>query len=433
MESSPPKVSRTTEASSPRTAIIQSSSLSTLQKRLKSILMDEVFHKVTVRDVQIHLSLKRTFIVTFDQNRSVLVRSSPILARALANSEMSEIELNFETENEMEACAEMLVLMNYENEKHFKRIRRADVTRILGLLKASNAMEFKEGIISCLDYLEAVPWEEDDMQTIVSALKDLEAHNWMVDIVLQRVPATPQITDSVPPLFFNLLEAVLKSKHPSVLTKMRTVMSELLIHVREMAQPGEDALFHDLNVMLCSLVDPLITACTQEVNQMGDNDNGISNVDPIQSGCDSILLLFEIMVTADMGNILADVWAEQHDLEEQYNKLESSKRYPITLITSYIFTAIGNGLILVKMDSKYNLLRTWLPGLYTDFGLLRNISGFNVEEVEVGLAKTFLTLSSDHQKEYFLQWFSNYVTLGDDCPDLSLTFLKWWRIKSVSV
>ncbi|WJX33113.1 hypothetical protein P8452_21356 [Trifolium repens] len=73
--------------------------------------------------------------------------------------------------DDVEVYVETLRLMYYKDLR--KKLMKEDVSKVLGILKVSAAIGFDAGILSCLEYLEAAPWAEDEEDKVASLLSEL--------------------------------------------------------------------------------------------------------------------------------------------------------------------------------------------------------------------------------------------------------------------
>jgi len=54
-------------------------------------------------------------------------------------------------------------------------------------LQVAELLGFRACIISCLDYLEAVPWVGEEEENVISSVRNLQSENYGVSPVLKRV------------------------------------------------------------------------------------------------------------------------------------------------------------------------------------------------------------------------------------------------------
>lgn len=89
---------------------------------------------------------------------------------------------------------------------------------------------FEEGIKSCLEYLEAVPWSEDEETTVISCIEELNLPGSTTTSVLQRVSSTePSMSISITEnIFYELLNGNLLAKDDKAHREMKSVIRRLI-------------------------------------------------------------------------------------------------------------------------------------------------------------------------------------------------------------
>ena len=129
---------------------------------------------------------------------------------------------------------------------------------------------FDAGISSCLEYLEAVPWSEDEEEKVLSHLSQLEIHGSMTE-VLQRVSSEPSTSARADDVFLKLLSGVLQAKDDKARREMKTLISGLLkedsFDDDNRFDVSKDTLYHLRHRRLSSLV-----LCLSEATCMESRD-----------------------------------------------------------------------------------------------------------------------------------------------------------------
>lgn len=287
---------------------------------------------------------------------------------------------------------------------------------------------FDAGIISCLEYLEAVPWSEDEEEKVVSHLGQLRLHNSMGE-VLQRVSAEPSTSTMPDDIFLRLLTGILQAKDEKARREMKTLIARLL---RDEAPDNsdrhgvsKDTLYHLCHRCLSSLVLCLseATTCMDESKR----DRG-AIMGEIAREADNMQWIVNILIDKKMGEDFVKLWADQKELALLHSKIPTMYRHEISKITAQLCIAIGRGHLLVPKDNRYSLLSTWLEALYEDFGWMRRACrSVDKKLVEDGLGQTILTLPLPQQQAILLNWFDRFLNKGDDCPNIQRAFEVWWR------
>ncbi|XP_016462504.1 BTB/POZ domain-containing protein At5g60050 [Nicotiana tabacum] len=393
-------------------------------ERVSKVLADAPFPRVG--DVRLTVAARDGFKVSMDVHRRVLIGRSRFFAEKLKSNGSHSVEIL--DCDDVEVYVETLVLMYCEDLK--KKLIGEDVSKVLGLLKISSAIMFDDGVLACLEYLEAVPWTIQEEEKVVSHLSQLQLPDSAADM-LQRVVAEPSTSPSSDDILQRLLTGVLHAKDDKARKEMKTVISRLLRENASSSSSREsnldisrDSLYHLCHRCLTSLI-----LCLSEATSADDNrqDRGVL-MGEIAREADNLQWLVDILIDRKMGDEFVNLWAEQKELSVLHSKIPTMYRHEISKITAQLCVAIGRGNLLVPKEVRYSLLSTWLESLYEDFGWMKR-AGRSIDKklVEEGLGQTILTLPLAQQQTILLKWFDRFLNKGDDCPNIQRAFEIWWR------
>lgn len=282
---------------------------------------------------------------------------------------------------------------------------------------------FKKGIKSCLEYLEAVPWSEDEEQTVVSCIEKLDLPGSTATLVLQRVSSSEPSTSTriTNHIFLKLLTGVLQAKDDKARREMISVIFRLIREEADHDVPKDtlNSLCHRclLSLILC------LSEVTSHMNDPGDLIGEIAR----EAG--NLLWIVDILIEKKICDEFVKLWAEQKALANLHSKIPAMYRHEISKTTAQICVGIGKGKILVKRETRFSVLKTWLEALYDDFGWMRRASSRSVDwkTVEDGLSQMILTLSLRQQQVILMKWFDRFISKGDECPNVQRAFEVWWR------
>ncbi|XP_060170220.1 BTB/POZ domain-containing protein At5g60050 [Lycium barbarum] len=393
--------------------------------RVFKVLADAPFP--AVGDVRLTIAARDGFKVSMDVHGHVLVERSRFFAEKLKRNGSHSVEIL--DCDDVEVYVETLVLMYCDDLK--KRLIGEDVTKVLGLLKIASAIMFDDGVLACLEYLEAVPWSQQEEEKVVSHLSQLQLPDSAADNILQRLVAEPSTSSRSDDILQRLLTGVLQAKDDKARREMKKVISRLLrenscnnkSHESNL-DISRDTLYHLCHKCLTSLI-----LCLSEATSVDDNrqDRGVLMGD-IAREADNLQWLVDILIDRKMGDEFVKLWAEQKELSVLHSKIPTMYRHEISKITAQLCVAIGRGNLLVPKDVRYCLLSTWLESLYDDFGWMKR-AGRSIDKnlVEEGLGQTILTLSLAQQQTILLNWFDRFLNKGDDCPNIQRAFEVWWK------
>lgn len=286
---------------------------------------------------------------------------------------------------------------------------------------------FDLGVMSCLEYLEAIPWTEDEQEEIVSQLGHLQLHQSATEVLLRVSSSSPSTAARADDIFMNLISGVLQAKDDKARREMKSLLSNLLnenaYSDSNKVDVSKDTLYHLSQRCISSLI-----LCLSEANDMPERpDRGVF-MSKIAREADNIQWIVDILICKRMGDEFVKIWAEQKELAALHSKVQIIYRYEISRITAQLCIGIGRGHILVPKDIRFSLLSTWLEALYDDFGWMkRGSKSVDKKLVEDGLSQTILTLPLLQQQVLLLNWFDRFLNKGDDCPNIQKAFEIWWR------
>ncbi|KAF8061220.1 hypothetical protein N665_1210s0003 [Sinapis alba] len=375
-------------------------------------------------DVKLTVVGKDGYRVTMDVHRKVLSEKSRFFMEKMSCRREKGVSHMVEISecDDVEIYVETVVLMYCDDLK--KKLVGENVIKILALLKVSAAISFDEGVMSCLEHLEAAPWSEDEEEVVVSCLDELHLPEDSVALILQRVSSEPTRarTDDI---FLKLLTGVLQAKDDKARREMKVLVFKL---IREEAdhEVSKDTLYGLCHRCLTSLVLCLSEVTTQ-MNDPGKDRGALMG--EIAREADNMLWMVDILIEKKMCDEFVKLWADQKELADLHSKIPTMYRHEISKITAQICVGIGRGRILVNRETRFAVLNTWLEALYDDFGWMRRLSSRSLDRklVEDGLSQTILTLSLRQQQVILMKWFDRFLSKGDDCPNVQRAFEVWWR------
>ncbi|KDP44149.1 hypothetical protein JCGZ_05616 [Jatropha curcas] len=376
-------------------------------------------------DVRLTVIGKDGYRVSFDVHKRVLMEKSGFFREKLRDGEkgvMHSVEIS--ECDDVEVYMETLVLMYCDDLK--KRLLGEEVTKVLQLLKVSAAIMFDVGIMSCLEYLEAVPWSEDEEEKVISYLGQLQLNDSATE-VLQRVSSELSTTNA-DDIFLRLLNGVLQAKDDKARREMKTVISRLF---REDSSDNDSRLDVSKSTLysLCHGCLSSLVFCLSEATCMDDakrDRGGLMN--EIAREAENLQWIADILIDKKAADEFVKLWADQKELASLHPKVPTIYRHEISKITAQLCIAIGRGQILVPKETRFSLLSTWLEALYEDFGWIRRAcKSVDKKLVEDGLGRTILTLPLLQQQAILLNWFDRFLNKGDDCPNIQRAFEVWWR------
>ncbi|EPS62176.1 hypothetical protein M569_12618 [Genlisea aurea] len=423
-----------------------------LQDRISSALSRAPFRTAArwgIADVKLTLaavgddddddSPEEGFRVSVDVHRRVLAARSRFFAERLRRSGPHSVEIL--DCDDVAAYLEAIVLMYLHPDELKTSLLEWDVSKVLSLLKICSAVMFEDGIASCLEFLEAVPWSEEEQDSVVTRLNELRIDASRTDPVLQRLISSEPSTSSTPDeVFLKLSSGVLDAKDEKARRQMKALVFDLLRDDRNNNSSSSSSKKRQAGAaygvamrrLFCRCLDSLI-ACLSAVSDSPEENRG-ARMAEIGRRADNLQWIVGILIDRKMGEEVARVWADQEELAALHSRVPAMYRHEISRVTAQLCVSIGKGEVLAPKETRVRLLSTWLEALYDDFAWMR--AAMDRKGIEEGLCRTVLTLPLAEQQAVLLRWLDRYVDGGDGCPDMRRAFEIWWRrafVKQYSV
>ncbi|KAK7307579.1 hypothetical protein VNO77_40773 [Canavalia gladiata] len=380
-------------------------------------------------DMKVVLLGKQGFCVKLSVHRDVLTEKSSFFADKL--SEQSGLScLQIDDCEDVEIYVETVGLMYCKEMK--QRLMKQSVPRILRILKVAEFFGFCSCIQVCLDYLEAVPWNREEEEKVISTVLRLQGEGIGVSSVLKRVSS--DISNAPKDTLSHIVELVLKSKEEKGRREMKSIVLKLLRennnslpHSACSADICNDIIYRSCRSCLESLLSLFNQAAEPDFADIpGDNRETV--VKHIALEADNLSWLLEILVDKQAADEFTLMWANQQELAVLHGKLPIVFRHHVSCISGRLYVGIGRGELLPSKNTRQLLLQTWLQPLISDYNWLQHgCRSFDRKLVEEGIGRTILTLPLEDQQSILLSWVGSFLKTGDGCPNLQRAFEVWWR------
>jgi hypothetical protein len=276
--------------------------------------------------------------------------------------------------------------------------------------------------LSCLEYLEAAPWAEDEEDKVASLLSELRLESVGAVEVLKRVSTEVangyEEGNDNEEVLLKLIRVVLEGKDEKARREMKGLVSKML---------HENSSQNDLRKeSLYSACDDCLQLLRHHFLRAADSD--LQDVSQIARQADNLHWILDILIDRQIAEDFLKMWASESELSEAHSKVPAVHRFEVSRVTARLFVGIGKGQLLASKEARCLLLKTWLVPFYDDFGWMRRASkGLDRHIIEDGLSNTILTLPLSWQQEILLAWFNRFLNSGEDCPNIQRGFEVWWR------
>ncbi|WVZ62642.1 hypothetical protein U9M48_012362 [Paspalum notatum var. saurae] len=325
----------------------------------------------------------------------------------------------------------------------------AGVSRAIDVLEVSNeefiframwllfdwvcsSIMFSRGIRSCLTYIEAVPWNENEEEK----LKNLLARFTFDDAISQDILARlrPHSWKSSDDLTVQLIQSVTSSTNTGARKDMQSLVNGLLskssVYQKDSSGLNKDSLYQICYSCLESLVDLFeeATEPTYHIGQAVVVRGSKPLIERVSSQTENLNWLLDILVNNDIAEDFVELWAKQDRLISMHEQASAMIRYELSRISAGVFIALGKGKVQCRGEVRSLLFDGWFSIMLLDFGWLQRCSkGLDLRSLEENLGRGLLTLPLRQQQCFFEEWFQFYATKGAECPNLIRAFQVWWR------
>ncbi|KEH21112.1 putative chromatin remodeling & transcription regulator BTB-POZ family [Medicago truncatula] len=418
-------------SSMPKPQIIAQDRETLMMNRISELLSSRSpgnhFNDSSSSDIKLTLSSKDGFSVSMNVHRQILVAHSRFFSVKLSDrwtQSQQRSALPYLVEiadcDDVEVYVETLRLMYCKDLR--KKLMKEDVCKVLGILKVSAAIGFDAGVLSCLEYLEAAPWAEDEEDKVASLLSELRLESVGAVEVLKRVSTEVangnEEGNDNEEVLLKLIRVVLEGKDEKARREMKGLVSKML---------HENSSQNDLRKeSLYSACDDCLQLLRHHFLRAADSD--LQDVSQIARQADNLHWILDILIDRQIAEDFLKMWASESELSEAHSKVPAVHRFEVSRVTARLFVGIGKGQLLATKEARCLLLKTWLVPFYDDFGWMRRASkGLDRHIIEDGLSNTILTLPLSWQQEILLAWFNRFLNSGEDCPNIQRGFEVWWR------
>ncbi|KAK8672838.1 hypothetical protein V6N13_111197 [Hibiscus sabdariffa] len=382
-------------------------------------------------DVRLNLKRKNGEVMVLELNSAVLASNSEVFAGLIAGSsgkKMCRIEVP-EVEN-LGVFRETIELMFEEDIA--KRLIKIGVNRAIDTLEVAAGIMFRRGVLSCLKYLEAVPWTEHEEEKLRSLFTRFKFDDATSRDILARL-YSQQSTDTLQNLARHLVSSITTCSDTNARNELKSLVKGLLSKssVYEKEQPDinkED--FYSVCQSCLSVLVNLFEEASDAIphERTGKKEMGKPLIARISRQVDNLNWLLEILLDRQMAEEFVDLWAHQGNLLKLHERASPMVRYELSRVSAILFIAMGTGKLHCCWEARSGLLQAWFGPMLLDFGWLQRCrKGLDMKALEEAMGQTLLTLPLKQQYVLFMEWFRCFSKNGTECPNLSKAFQIWWR------
>ncbi|KAJ1265118.1 hypothetical protein BS78_08G054500 [Paspalum vaginatum] len=342
-------------------------------------------------------------------------------------------EVAVEGKVDVEAFREAVEMMLEDEDVStaMRRLARGGVTQAISVLEVSLSLMFDRGVNYCLEYLEAVPWNESEEEAIKKLLSHHSSYGTAFRNMLARLQ--PQRPASSAELVVELIDSITKGTNNYSRKEVRSLVNGILskssVYIKGDKELDKRSIYCICHSCLNSLVGLLEESSgSAHADQASVSSVGKGPLERIYKLVEDINWLVQILIDRQMTEEFVDLWANEKTLSSMHERVSPMIRHELSRISATVFIAMGSGKLHCSGHKRFSIFQAWFRPMLVDFGWLRRYpKGLNVTTLEEGIGQALLTLTLPQQQALFMEWFEAFSQQGRECPNLMRAFQVWWR------
>lgn len=286
---------------------------------------------------------------------------------------------------------------------------------------------FIRGVNSCLEYIEAVPWteeEEEKLRVLFTRVKFDEATIKDIMSRLCNVEAGSSEQDLAKQLVCSITSC---TNHNARRNELKSLVKGLLSKSSVYEKDSSDLDKEEIYSICCSCLASLVTLF-DEASCTFKSEGGKPLVERISREVDNINWLLEILLDRQMAEDFVSLWANQEALAKFHEVASPMVRYELSRVSALLFITMGTRKLQCGPEARSRIFQLWFGPMLSDFGWLQRCrKGLKIKVLEEAMGQVLLTLPLKQQYVLFMEWFRCFSKQGLECPNLSKSFQIWWR------
>lgn len=303
--------------------------------------------------------------------------------------------------------------------------------RAIDILQVSANIKFTRGVLSCLRYLEAVPWSEEEEEKLKRVCTKFKFDESTTREILARI----NFHDSVGPkqnlagqLVWSITNCENRKATKELKPMVKGLFSQSSVYVRNRPDISKEELYAASKSCLDSLVRVFEEASCSNPREENGRISDKPFIECISMQVDNINWLVEILLERQMAEEFVDIWTGQRELLKMHETASPMIRYELSRVSAILFLAMGNRKLHCRSESRLQVMRSWFAPMLLDYGWLQRCrKGLDMRDLDEAMGQVLLTLPLKQQYELFMEWFRCFSKQGTECPNLSRAFQIWWR------
>ncbi|CAI9753070.1 unnamed protein product [Fraxinus pennsylvanica] len=385
-------------------------------------------------DVRLNLKGKNGGSLILELSSEVLIENSVVFGDLFTDyrknlSGLCRIEVA-DVEN-LNVFRETIELMLDEDIE--KKLLKIGVFRAIDILEVSEGIKFGRGVSSCLKYLEAVPWTEEEEEKLRILFSKIKLDDGTTTDILARLCSLDSV-DSQQTLAKQLVWSITTCVNANARSELKSLVKGLLCKSSVYEKDFPDLNKEDIFAVCESCLSSLVSLFEEEASGTDPSEKSTKSerdkplLERISKQVDNINWLVDILLDQQMAEEFVDMWAAQVKLLKIHENASPMIRYELSRVSAMLFIAMGTRKLHCQSETRLGILRVWFRPMLSDFGWLQRCrKGLDIKALEEAMGQALLTLPLSEQYTLFMDWFQCFSKNGTECPNLSKAFQIWWR------
>ena len=291
---------------------------------------------------------------------------------------------------------------------------------------------FTKGVLSCLKYLEAVPWSEEEEEKLRSLFARFKFDDATTKDILARLYPLDSGGDAQGNLARQLVWSITSCVDMNARNELKSLVKGLLCKSSVYEKDdSSDLNKEDIYTACRSCLDSLVTLFEEATNcceRWAKKEMDKPLIERISRQVDNINWLLDILVDRQIADEFVQMWGSQGELLRMHENTSPMVRYELSRVSAILFIAVGTRKMHCRSEARLGLMQAWFRPMLMDFGWLQRCKkGLDMKALEEAMGQALLTLPLKNQYTLFMEWFRCFSKHGTECPNLSKAFQIWWR------
>lgn len=314
-----------------------------------------------------------------------------------------------------------------------------DVRTVLGILRVAFDLECKNIISACVNYLEAVPWEEDEEEEILKVIPHMGSE---VEPILARLQ--PVNSSLVRQIFLSALRVATLSPFSNINDLKPSAQEQL----EYMLVEDDDAplLMADAEIKL--EVNECVKSLLKTFNSLLEivldpvhSDGKERNMQVLVFCLTDLAWMCRILKRLETMKEFVSNWIDASNKIVNVVEQESvaseiiDTRVGIVEVLAKVLEAIKHGSVILPTSKRLHMVKVWLPFVRTTKSLIDSLANNGADDpklkidsdvwelLESAFVSIILALPSGEQAEIITEWLQNQHVIR--YPDLTEAFEVW--------